>query len=1022
LDYYREFYQKFLEKRQKYQRPDSFVFTKIIGGSNWDKASKVIFDSQSNMIVCGLTQSLDFFPISNNSFQAENAGDVDFFLLKTNSEGIVIFSTYFGGDSEEENLDIAIDSNDNIILTGTSNSENFPQQDYPHTFNLAYDTPNAFISKFYPNGTLDWSTLFGGSHYDISNGIVLDQEDNIIISGSTESDDFPTLNGSFPNKIGLDYYDSFLTKFNPNGSIIWSTYFGGSENDYSQKYCLGIDSMNNIIIAGTSSSSDFPIKDGITALTTTVNSVYSDIFLAKWNSDGELLMSSHFGGNGWDDSLGLTIDQDNNIYISGSTDSSDFPTTALSTSKKLYEGDDCFISKLSPHGNLLWSSFIGGSKEETACSVTMISNSFLAVIGDTLSTDFPTTNNSFQRVLNKNILQNDNTELTKDIYLALVSPLNGTILFSSYIGGQNDDSVLENEVTVDSLGNFFIAGGTDSLDFPRHEDGGINGTFNSFYSYVQNPLSDIDKDFIPDFWEDLMGLNKTYEYDALLDKDIDSLNNLLEYQLYSNASNLDTDYDLMPDYWEFQMGLDLIDEKDASLDQENDDLVNILEFINDCDPKNPDTDRDQMFDGWEVKNFFDPLDNQDANYDPDDDDLLNWQEFYRNTDPYNSDSDDDGLPDGWEVEYTLDPMDFKDASQDNDNDGLLNFDEFIEVTDPSNPDSDDDGIPDGWEVKHRLDPRNPSDALDDEDNDFLANSLEYKIGFNPRNSIDAFLLYVFICFLIAIFTLLVVFIAKSNKKAREEGYSSVIEKRNIKKSGFKSIEEYEETKSLGFKTKEVKNLFKASGNNSVKEAIEKWNKLLNSTERLLEEKIFIEIDDKLNSLTNPEFLETNIEDYEEKINILNEFTQNLSQSLAFLKLLEKKIVDSKKLPISLITVGDIEGYINRTNNSLELINKYKKSIEEVLFKKNEIEKRSYRLLELIQITEDQKPISLSKIAEIIDFSEENTEPLLLLLLEKDPLIGTYDDEMKVYTKGQDLYVLLRDYIQDAREKLGDDLL
>ena len=260
----------------------------------------------------------------------------------------------------------------------------------------------------------------------------------------------------------------------------------------------------------------------------------------------------------------------------------------------------------------------------------------------------------------------------------------------------------------------------------------ISGVAN--VTILVNKTADNDLDGMLDWWEIERNLNPFNSSDAILDPDLDNLNNLQEFLNNTDPYNWDSDNDYMADGWEVKNNLNPLDPTDAHLDVDNDSLDNLSEYDNGSDPQNPDTDADGMPDGWEVKNKLNLTNNSDSDLDPDLDNLNNLQEFLNNTDPNNWDTDNDDMADGWEVNFNLNPIDAKDASLDPDNDSLDNVGEYKNGGNPYNPDSDGDSLPDGWEVVNKLNLTNSSDVNQDPDLDGLSNLQEFLNGSHPQNS------------------------------------------------------------------------------------------------------------------------------------------------------------------------------------------------------------------------------------------------------------------------------------------------
>ncbi len=314
--------------------------------------------------------------------------------------------------------------------------------EYFFSFNLKnYD-------KKYPiviDPVLNFSTYFGSTQDDYGLGIVVDTKGFIYITGDTDSPNFPNVNAYQKNYSG-GASDVFIAKFSPSGELIYSTFLGGMYGDYSHGG-ISVDSNGNVYLTGYTSSSDFPTKNAYQAYI----GGYDDAFVAKLNASGDLVYSTYIGGSSGDGGKGIVVDSNGNAYVTGYTESEDFPT------KNAYQAHlkgiyDAFLLKLSPSGDLLYSTYIGGSKEDIANSIALDLYGNIYIVGDTLSTDFPT----------ENAYQTNNAG-DKDAFIAKFSP-SGGLVYSTYFGGSSGDE--GDDIAIDSNGYVYITGFTLSDDFP----------------------------------------------------------------------------------------------------------------------------------------------------------------------------------------------------------------------------------------------------------------------------------------------------------------------------------------------------------------------------------------------------------------------------------------------------------------------------------------------------------------------------------------------------------------------------
>jgi hypothetical protein len=303
---------------------------------------------------------------------------------------------------------------------------------------------------------LFYSTYLGGSSDDLGNYIAVDVSGNAYVTGFTTSTNFPTTSGTFQPAFGGGCCDGFVTKLNPTGSgLVYSTYLGGSA--YDEGGGIAVDNAGNAYVAGRTASTNFPTTPG--AFQAGLSGGF-DAFVTKLNPTGSgLVYSTYLGGSAYDDAFGgIVVDAVGNAYVSGNTDSINFPTT-LGAFQTTYGGNrDAFVTKLNPLGNgLVYSTYLGGSgTEEAFCPCTAVDaagNAYVA--GDTSSTNFPTTPGAFQTAYGGGDF---------DAFVTKLNPLGNGLVYSTYLGGIDVD---EGEgLAVDNAGNAYVAGRTLSSNFP----------------------------------------------------------------------------------------------------------------------------------------------------------------------------------------------------------------------------------------------------------------------------------------------------------------------------------------------------------------------------------------------------------------------------------------------------------------------------------------------------------------------------------------------------------------------------
>lgn len=292
---------------------------------------------------------------------------------------VIVYSSYLGGSWPEVNLSIAVDPDGNAYLTGETSSPELPTT--PGAFGTG--PPGVFVTKIDPSGRLVYSSFLEGSAGESAGGIAVDDQGNVYVSGSTESSDFPEVN---PLPFQGTASDAFITKIDPSGStLLFSTRFGGSGGDYGQG--IAVDRTGSMYVFGTTYSSDFPKAD--TSHGALQN---SPLFVTKIAPDGASLVYSTFlGGSVLENLLDVAVDPAGHAYLVGKTWSPDFPTyqAAQSSLRGLYDG---FVVKLHPTGSLIYSTYLGSSHIDEVSGVAADDAGNAYVTGYTWRGDFPEVN------------------------------------------------------------------------------------------------------------------------------------------------------------------------------------------------------------------------------------------------------------------------------------------------------------------------------------------------------------------------------------------------------------------------------------------------------------------------------------------------------------------------------------------------------------------------------------------------------------------------------------------------------
>jgi len=413
-------------------------YSTYLGGTGGESSPSIAVDLGFNVYVSGTTTS-PTFPIPTGGTAPTLNGPNDVFITKLNTAGsALLFTTYVGGSGTESVAGVDVDSGFNVAIAGTTNSTDFPVVNNFQTPTLAA-TNHAFVTEVDASGTtLLYSTYLGGDGADLATGVAVDVKNKIYVTGTTASKDFPVTTGAFQlTSLGDNQF--FLSKIDPSTSgvqsLVYSTYFGGGNpsNGIAVGGGIAVDSASNVYFTGSTNfahtgantTTDFPILNAVqgcldsptnpSPCPTTTAASPTDIFVAKISpsaaAGAQLQYSTYLGGSGEDTATGIALDTAGEAYITGSTTSTDWNIPSE------------VLEPQSAHN-------CPGNTVPAPCATT---DAFLAKLGTfTLST----------------------------------TTTNGTVpnLYFTYLGGSLDDVGLA--VAVDSASGARVTGSTDSANFP----------------------------------------------------------------------------------------------------------------------------------------------------------------------------------------------------------------------------------------------------------------------------------------------------------------------------------------------------------------------------------------------------------------------------------------------------------------------------------------------------------------------------------------------------------------------------
>ncbi len=378
------------------------VYSTFMGGSGADQITAAQLDPSGHLYVAGSTVTSPFVA-TTDYYQSANAGGIDIFVAiidTTPGNGFpILYLSYAGGSGDDIPLAMVLDSSQNIYLTGTTNSTDFP------TTTGAFQTAGAgssyvsgFVFELNPGlststSTLVYSTYLGGTTGNQSaNGIALDPNGNIYVVGTTKATDFPVSSGAYQSTLnGLQ--DAFLCEITPSSTTLaYSTYLGGELEDDGRG--IAIASNGLVYFAANTNSTQFPLA-GASYQSNLVGNYDIVIGVMDMTQSGaaSLVYATYFGGSDNDGVRKLALDANGNLLLTGYTLSADFPVTRDALQPAYGGYSDAFVLVVNPANPafLLYSSYLGGADAEVGFDIAADNGGFLYITGYTISADFPTT-------------------------------------------------------------------------------------------------------------------------------------------------------------------------------------------------------------------------------------------------------------------------------------------------------------------------------------------------------------------------------------------------------------------------------------------------------------------------------------------------------------------------------------------------------------------------------------------------------------------------------------------------------
>jgi uncharacterized repeat protein (TIGR01451 family) len=497
----------------------ALLYSTYLGGAGDDVVNDVALGNDGSIYIAGYTYSDEF------GSESSSLSSPDVFVAKFSSNGRTVeYFKRFGGDSQDVGNAIAVDDAGNAYVTGYTHGENFPYTDgaYDTDFNGGVESAvDAFVTQLDADGDIVYSTFLGGSGHDVPNssrmgGVDIGDDiafdgNYVYVTGSTESDDFPTTDGAYDTEYadvssGLSQ-DIFIVKLllagQEEGDLAYGTFVGGGASTETGN-AIAVDSIGAIYVGGyvqdTVASSEFPLTPG--AVDTDPSDGW-EAFMLKLNPGGQeasdLIYSTYLGGKRSDYTHAVLVDDAGTVYLTGETGS---PAPGFPITDDAYDDScgtdgncnyveglgayaDAFVTRINPdpggtaEGNLLYSTFLGGEDYENQMGdgdLALVEPGELYVSGSTRSPDtFPTTPDAFAR---------ERTGTSSDAFVVrLRMGTSDDLIYGSYVGGNDVDGANaiawngSNIVTVvgetwNTLGLYGDFPTTPDALYPDHNGGG----------------------------------------------------------------------------------------------------------------------------------------------------------------------------------------------------------------------------------------------------------------------------------------------------------------------------------------------------------------------------------------------------------------------------------------------------------------------------------------------------------------------------------------------------------------------
>jgi hypothetical protein len=327
----------------------NLLWNTFLGSANGDEGWGIALDSSGNIYVTGQSYATWGSPVNAYS------GGGDAFVACLDSSGNLLWNTFLGSGGSDYGYGIALDSSENIYVTGYSGAT------WGSPVNAYSGNEDAYVACMDSSGNLLWNTFLGSGSTDYGYGITLDSSENIYVAGESDA------TWGSPVNAYSGFFDVFVACMDSSGNLLWNTFLGSTSYDVG--YAIALDSSGNIYVIGTSNATwGSPVN--------AYNGGANDAFVACMDSSGNLLWNTFLGSNSYDHGYGIALGSSGNIYVTGES------YATWGTPINAFSGEnDAFVASLDSSGNLLWNTFLGSGGSDYGYGIALDSSGNIYVTG-----------------------------------------------------------------------------------------------------------------------------------------------------------------------------------------------------------------------------------------------------------------------------------------------------------------------------------------------------------------------------------------------------------------------------------------------------------------------------------------------------------------------------------------------------------------------------------------------------------------------------------------------------------------